>query len=104
MAGVCLKNLTTGKKHVFGIKCVSDGLVVGCTFGVRFQSKAIDSSLIHNVHIDSGVLPVYCKRSAEGSFPGVQQQGREADHPTPYSVEVENGGTTLPLPHHHFMA
>jgi hypothetical protein len=35
-----------------------------------------------------------------GYFPGggVKRQGREADHSTPFSVEVNNVGTLRPLP------
>jgi hypothetical protein len=33
------------------------------------------------------------------SFPGVKQQRREAEHSTPSSDEVNNGGATRPLPH-----
>jgi hypothetical protein len=31
--------------------------------------------------------------------PEVKRQGREADHSSPSSFEVENGGAILPLPH-----
>jgi hypothetical protein len=36
-----------------------------------------------------------------GPWPLLQfrSQGREADHSTPFSAEVKNGGATSPLPH-----
>jgi hypothetical protein len=32
-------------------------------------------------------------------FPGGKAAGREADHSSPSSVKVKNGGTVPPLPH-----
>jgi hypothetical protein len=34
-----------------------------------------------------------------GSFPGITQPGREADHSPPSSAEVKNGGAIAPFPH-----
>jgi hypothetical protein len=30
---------------------------------------------------------------------GLKRPGREADHSPPSSVEIKNGGATIPLPH-----
>jgi hypothetical protein len=35
--------------------------------------------------------------------PGEKRQGREADHSSPSSAEVENGGAIPPLPRYVFM-
>jgi hypothetical protein len=37
--------------------------------------------------------------AAEGSIPGGNRQRREADHSSPPSAEVKNGGGVLQLPH-----
>jgi hypothetical protein len=37
-------------------------------------------------------------------FPGIERQGREADHSLPSSADVKNGAAISPLPPYVFMA
>jgi hypothetical protein len=62
------------------------------------------NSLLYSVQIGSGDHPACCQRGTMGPFPGIELQGRHADHSNLYSVQVENGGVISPLLHHHFMA
>jgi hypothetical protein len=47
-------------------------------------------SLLHSVQTDSGAYPASYPIGTRGSFPGVKQPGREADHSPPSSAEVKN--------------
>jgi hypothetical protein len=40
-----------------------------------------------------------CPKDIGGDFPGVKWPGHEADHSSPSSAEVKNGGDILPPPH-----
>jgi hypothetical protein len=51
-------------------------------------------SFTHNDKIGSGDHYVLYQIG----FRGVQWQRNEADHSTPYSVKLHNGGAELPLP------
>jgi hypothetical protein len=46
-------------------------------------------SLLHIVQTGSGVHPTSYTMGSGGSFPGVRQQGREADHSPPTNAEVK---------------
>jgi hypothetical protein len=48
---------------------------------------------------DSGAHPASYPRSTGAFFPGVNQQGHEADHSALSSAEVKKGGAIPPLSH-----
>jgi hypothetical protein len=59
-----------------------------------------DSSLLHSIQTDSEAHPVSYPMGTGGSFPwGIKQQRRQADHSSPSSAEVKEGGAIPPLPH-----
>jgi hypothetical protein len=47
---------------------------------VRFPVRTKDSSRLHNVLASSGAHPASCALGTGGSFPGVKQQMRGAEH------------------------
>jgi hypothetical protein len=61
-------------------------------------------SLLHIVQTGSGVHPTSYKMGTGGSFPGVKQQGREADHSPPTSAEVKKIWIYTSTPPYVFMA
>jgi hypothetical protein len=56
---------------------------------VRFPAGAENFSLHHRVQNGSGAHPASYPMGARGSFLGVKQPGREADHSPPSSAEVK---------------
>jgi hypothetical protein len=56
---------------------------------VRFPAEAGNFSLHHRVQNGSGAHPASSPISIMGSFPGVKQPGREADHSSPSSAEIK---------------
>jgi hypothetical protein len=74
----------------------SDGLRAGRP---GFDSRqGQDLSLLHSVQTGPEAHPASYPMGTGGSFPGVKQQGREADHSPPCNAEVENGEAIPPLP------
>jgi hypothetical protein len=66
---------------------------------VPFLVGARDISLLYSIQTSSGVQTASRTMIMKSCFPGVKWQGLEADHSSPSSAEVKNGGTMLPLPH-----
>jgi hypothetical protein len=65
------------------------GIAMGCGLDVWVQFLALqDFSLLRNVHTNSGAQPASYPMGSRGFFPGVKQQGREADHSLPSSAEI----------------
>jgi hypothetical protein len=58
-----------------------------------------DLFLHQRVYTDSGVHRASCQIGSRTYNPGVMRQGREAEHISPTSAEVKNGGAILLLPH-----
>jgi hypothetical protein len=56
---------------------------------VRFPAGAGNFSLYHRVQNGSGAHPASYPMGNRGSFRGVKQPGREADHSPPSSTEVK---------------
>jgi hypothetical protein len=54
---------------------------------------------LHVVRSGSGVHPAFYPVCTGGSFPGVKQPGREANHSAPSSAKLKNGGSEPSLPH-----
>jgi hypothetical protein len=61
-------------------------------------------SLLHNVQTGSGVHPTSYKMGTGGSFPGIERQGREADHSPPTSAEFKKMWNYTSTPLYVFMA
>jgi hypothetical protein len=55
--------------------------------------------LYSSVQTGSGAQPASYPMGNGDSFPGVKEPEREADHSSPSSAEVKNGGAILPLQH-----
>jgi hypothetical protein len=73
--------------------------------GLDFKSRLGKKfSLLHIVQTGSGVHPTSYKMGTGGSFPGVKQQGREADHSPPTSAEVKKMWLYTSTPLYVFMA
>jgi hypothetical protein len=79
----------------------SVGVATGWTAGVRFPAGARPFSSPQSPDELWGPPSLlyngYPGRFGRGG--GVKRPGREADHAPPYSAEVKNGGTIIPLPH-----
>jgi hypothetical protein len=56
---------------------------------VRFPAGAENFSLHHRVQNESGTHPASYPMGTRGSFPGVKQPGREANHSPPPSAKVK---------------
>jgi hypothetical protein len=67
------------------------------TTRVLFPGGAIDFSPIHSVQTAPGVHLSPYPMVIMSYFLGVMQPGREADHVSPSSVEIKNGGIIRPL-------
>jgi hypothetical protein len=66
---------------------------------VQFPVEARNFSFLHSAHTGSGVY-IDCYTMGIGcSFPGVTVPGRQADHLSPASAKVKNGGSTPPHCH-----
>jgi hypothetical protein len=76
----------------------SVGIKTGWTAGFRFPLGTRDFSLLHGVHTSSGAHPASYTMGIGSSFSGVKPHGREADHSSPSSVEVKDGGALSSLP------
>jgi hypothetical protein len=59
--------------------------------------------ILHIVQTGSGVHPTSYKMGIGGSFLGVKQQGREADHSPPTSAEVKKMWIYTSTPTYVFM-
>jgi hypothetical protein len=66
---------------------------------VRFPAGRINFSLFHRVQTGSEAYPTSYSTGTGAFFPVIKRQGRDADHSSPSSAEVKNGGAILPLPH-----
>jgi hypothetical protein len=66
--------------------------------GVRVPAEAGNFSLLHRVQTGSGTHPASYPRGTRGSFPGVKQPRREADHSLPSSVKVKNAWSYTSTP------
>jgi hypothetical protein len=70
---------------------VSDYGLDDRAIGVRFPEGAKDFSSSLCVQTGSGTHPASCPMGTGGPFPGsMARPGRDADHSSPSSVEVEN--------------
>jgi hypothetical protein len=74
--------------------CFAVGIALGCGLDDRgswvpFPVGAGNFSLHHRVQTGSGVHPASYLMGTTGSFPGVKQPGREAEHSPPSSAEVK---------------
>jgi hypothetical protein len=72
--------------------------VLDWTAGVRFPTGARYFSLLRSVQTGSGTHSASYPIGTGGSFLGVKPPRREADHTTPSSTEVKNGGIYLHSP------
>jgi hypothetical protein len=79
----------------------SSGLRAGCS-GVRIPIGARNFSH-HYVQTSSGAHPASYTMGPRGSFPGVKQPEREADHSPPCSAEIENAWSYTFTPQYAFM-
>jgi hypothetical protein len=68
------------------------------TAGVQFPARPTRLSLLHSAQTGSGVHRASYPVSTGGCLPGAEQQEREADHSSPFSAQIKNGGAILPLP------
>jgi hypothetical protein len=68
-------------------------------YGVRFQARAGDFFLLHNVTTGSGVHPAFCTMVTGPVSSELKRQVREADNSPPSSREVEICGSIPPLPY-----
>jgi hypothetical protein len=91
-------NFGTKRRYRDGIARSVLRLAVGCTAGVQFPAGASDFSLLHSDHTGCGAHPASYAVDASGSFLGVKQSVREADHSPPSAAEVKDGGAIPPLP------
>jgi hypothetical protein len=66
---------------------------------VRFPAGARDFPLFHSVQIGSGAHPASIQRVLAAVSLGVKLPGREADHSSPSSAEINNDGAIRPLIH-----
>jgi hypothetical protein len=66
--------------------------------GVRFPTGVRYCSLVHNFQTRTGAHSASHTMSTGAVSPGVQRQGREADHSPSFGAEVKNGGAIPPLP------
>jgi hypothetical protein len=91
-----LKTLNKFKGCISLKSCDSSvGIVLGYRLDnrgsrVRFPVGAGNFSLHHCVQNGSAAHPASYPMGTRGSFPGVKQQGCEADHSPPSSAEVRN--------------
>jgi hypothetical protein len=70
---------------------VSDYGMDDRAIGVRSQAGAKDFSSSLCVQTGSGAHPASCTMGTEGPFPGGKaRMGRDADHTSPSSAEVDN--------------
>jgi hypothetical protein len=70
---------------------VSDYGLDDRAIGVRFPAGEKDFSSSLCVQTGSGAHPASCTMGTGGPFPGVKARpGRDADHSTPHSAEVDN--------------
>jgi hypothetical protein len=69
-------------------------MVMGWTAGVQFP-REVDFSLLRSVRTVSGAHPTSSPMSTGGSFLAKKWPGYEADHSSPFSAQVNNGGATL---------
>jgi hypothetical protein len=69
--------------------------------GDRFLARARDFSLFHSVQTASWARQASYTLDKEGGdvSPGVKRYGRETDHLSQSSAQVQNGGAIPPLPH-----
>jgi hypothetical protein len=85
----CLLCTIVGSNPIYGMN-LSVG--VGTCYGVDGLSsvplQGQDFSPVHSVQTGSRVRVASCPIGTCGSFTGVKQQGREADHSLPSSAEV----------------
>jgi hypothetical protein len=72
---------------------------MGWTAGVRFLAGARYFSLLHSVQTGSGAHPASYPIGSRGALPGAKRPGREADHSSPTSAEVKDGGAIPPVPY-----
>jgi hypothetical protein len=63
------------------------------------SSWARDFTLLHSVQTGPGVQPVSYLICTGGCSPGVKRQGVEADHSSPFSVEIKNDVAVPPFFH-----
>jgi hypothetical protein len=85
-------------------QCYRAGLRAGWS-GVRVPAGSGNFSLHRRVQTSAGAHPTSYLRGIGGSFLGVKQPGREANHPPPSSAEVKKVCGAMPaLPHYAFMA
>jgi hypothetical protein len=80
--------------HLSFLDLISVGIALGYRLddrgsGVRFPAWAGNFSLHHRVQNGSGAHPASHPMGTRGSFAGVKQPGREADHSPPSSAEVK---------------
>jgi hypothetical protein len=66
--------------------------------GFRFPAGAGNFSLRHHVHTGSEAQPASYSMGSRGCFLGVKRPGREADHSTPSSAEVNNAWSYASIP------
>jgi hypothetical protein len=66
---------------------------------VDLNTETRKLSLLHSIQASCGAHSNSYTIGTNGSFPGVKQPGRDADHSSPSNAKVETGGATLPLPH-----
>jgi hypothetical protein len=71
----------------------------GWTAGARFPARTRVFSLLHSVHTGSRAHPASYPMGTGALSLEIKLAGREADHSSPYSVEVKNGGAMPLLPH-----
>jgi hypothetical protein len=66
--------------------------------GIELKTNPLGVRFFTHVQTGHGVHPTSCTMGT-GSFPGVKRPGRGADHPPPFSAEVENekSYTSTPL-------
>jgi hypothetical protein len=57
-------------------------------------------TLIHRIQTRSGAQPTPYPMGNEGLLPKIKHLGHNADHSSPSSVEVKNGGAIPPRPKH----
>jgi hypothetical protein len=71
----------------------------GWTTGVCFPARSRYFSLLHKVQISRRAHPASYSVGTEVASSGVTRPGREADHSSPSTVEIENDWAIPPLLH-----
>jgi hypothetical protein len=66
---------------------------------VRFPAREKNCYLLHSVQTGCGAHPASYEMGTTWFPAGVKCPGREADHSSPSSAELKNGGTIPSLPH-----